>query len=237
LRADARRNREAIIAAARTLFVERGTDVPMEDIARAAGVGVGTLYRRFPDRDYLIGAVAADNFHRVLDGARAVVAESTGAWDALERFLGRTGELKLSLRLTAVSERAFLAVRADPTASYARNALVDLLDDLVHSAQAEGTMRDDVEAGDVVLLIAMTLEPGRFLPPQFPRVAGERYLTLMLDALRAGAGTGAPLPGAPVDIGAFRGRFGEGAGAREAGGEARPESADGSPGGTAPAEG
>src|SRR5690606_40530256 len=60
LRADARRNRDRIIAAARTAFAEQGTDVPMEEIACAAGVGAGTLYRRFPDRDSLILAVRSE---------------------------------------------------------------------------------------------------------------------------------------------------------------------------------
>lgn len=69
LRADARRNRDRIIAAARTVFTERGTEVPMEEIARAAGVGTGTLYRRFPDRDSLISAVGQDVFQRVLEEA------------------------------------------------------------------------------------------------------------------------------------------------------------------------
>src|SRR5690349_8273462 len=75
LRADARRNREQIIEAARTLFLSLGPDVPMEEIARAAGVGVGTLYRRFPDRDELVKAVSLDTFSRLAELAARVEHE------------------------------------------------------------------------------------------------------------------------------------------------------------------
>src|SRR5881227_3330880 len=83
LRADARRNRDQILAAARSIFAAQGPEVPMEEIARAAGVGVGTLYRRFPDRDALIRAVAVENFERVLTDARAAAKEEPSAWLAL----------------------------------------------------------------------------------------------------------------------------------------------------------
>src|SRR5690349_16231486 len=90
LRADARRNREQIIAAAKKMFLEFGPDVPMEEIARGAGVGVGTLYRRFPDREALIRAVARDNFEVVLAEARTVAAEEPSAWQAIVRLLTRS---------------------------------------------------------------------------------------------------------------------------------------------------
>src|SRR5690606_13382420 len=87
LRADARRNRDQIVAAASRLFARGGADAPMEEIARAASVGVGTLYRRFPDREALIVAVAGKStrdLHAQLEAARA---EEPTAWAALERFL------------------------------------------------------------------------------------------------------------------------------------------------------
>src|SRR4051794_29077547 len=99
LRADARRNRDQIIAAARVIFVEQGADVPMEEIARTAGVGVGTLYRRFPDRDALIRAVAVDNFDRVLIDAKAAAEEEPTAWAALVWLLHQSVELQLSVQL------------------------------------------------------------------------------------------------------------------------------------------
>ena len=82
LRADARRNRDQIIAAARSMFASGGLDVPMDEIARTARVGVGTLYRRFTDRDALVKAVLEDNLARILTETRTAAAE--------ERFGPRT---------------------------------------------------------------------------------------------------------------------------------------------------
>src|SRR4051812_21699365 len=100
LRADARRNRDQIITTARSVFAERGYDVPMDEIARAAGVGVGTLYRRFPDRDALVRAVATDSLTRIVGEARAAEAEEPTAWQALVRFLTRSAELQVSVQIT-----------------------------------------------------------------------------------------------------------------------------------------
>ncbi|WP_010693054.1 TetR/AcrR family transcriptional regulator [Saccharopolyspora spinosa] len=93
LRADARRNRDRIIAAARTVLTERGTEVPMEEITRAAGVGIGTLYSRFPDRDSLLSAIGRDAFQRVLDEARTICDRESDPWRALTGFLLRAVDL------------------------------------------------------------------------------------------------------------------------------------------------
>ena len=85
LRADARLNRERILAAARDSFVERGADVPLEEIAARAGVGIATLYRRFPDRAALQRAVALDVLTRVGQEARAAIEEEPDAFSALDR--------------------------------------------------------------------------------------------------------------------------------------------------------
>ncbi|WP_249026927.1 TetR/AcrR family transcriptional regulator, partial [Amycolatopsis lexingtonensis] len=114
LRADARRNRDQILAAAKSIFATSGAEVPMEEIARAAGVGVGTLYRRFPDRDALIRAVAMDNFERVLIDAKVIAAEETSSWRALERLLRQSVELQLSVQLAMVSPRALVILKSDP---------------------------------------------------------------------------------------------------------------------------
>ena len=85
LRADARRNRDQLVDAAGALFAERGPDVPMEEIARRAGVGVGTLYRRFPDRDALVRAVAYESLQRVVANARSAAGEPDVRRAALPR--------------------------------------------------------------------------------------------------------------------------------------------------------
>jgi AcrR family transcriptional regulator len=195
LRADARRNRDQIIAAARVIFAEQGPDVPMEVIARAAAVGVGTLYRRFPDRDALISAVARDNFVRVLTEARASIAEEPTAWDALVRFLRQSRELKLSVQLAMVSPVAAVVIRDDPLTDEFRRALLGELDTVVHAAQEEGTLRKDVDTGDVAMLFSLLLRQISG-DDEFARIAPDRCMALMLDGLRAQPGS--PLPGRPL---------------------------------------
>src|SRR5216683_2549991 len=83
LRADARRNRRQALAAAAQVFVEQGADAPLDDIARRAGVGIATLYRRFPDREALVRAVAVDVLARTAHEARQALAEEPDAFAAL----------------------------------------------------------------------------------------------------------------------------------------------------------
>ncbi|GAA5170590.1 MULTISPECIES: TetR/AcrR family transcriptional regulator [Amycolatopsis] len=195
LRADARRNRDQIVAAAKAMFLEKGLDVPMEEIARRAGVGVGTLYRRFPDRDALIRAVAQDNFAQMLAEAEAAAAEEPTAWDALVRLLSGSRPLRLSMHLALLSQQAWTVVRDDPETQRYRDAILEILENLVGEAQREGVMRADVGAGDVAVLVSLLLKrlPA---PPDEELQVHDRVLALMLDALRARPG--APLPGRPV---------------------------------------
>src|SRR5437870_4758030 len=87
LRADAMRNRAHVLAAARDVFVEHGADAPLDEIARRAGVGIATLYRRFPDREALLRAVALDVLARTGDEARAAEAEEPDPFGALGRYM------------------------------------------------------------------------------------------------------------------------------------------------------
>ena len=82
LRADAERNRQRILDAAKTLFAERGVDVSVEEIAAAAGVGIGTFYRRFPDRESLVEAVFATKMEQVVQVARDAL-EIEDPWDGV----------------------------------------------------------------------------------------------------------------------------------------------------------
>ncbi|GAB3579517.1 TetR/AcrR family transcriptional regulator [Amycolatopsis endophytica] len=195
LRADAQRNRDQIVAAAREVFAALGPDVPMEEIARAAGVGVGTLYRRFPDREALILAVARESFAQVLAAARAALAEEPTAWDALLRLVGRTHPLQASVQLALVSERAREALKDDPETGQFRDALLVELDRIVRAGQDEGTVRGDIGSGDVALLFSLVLrQPPVLHDPAL--YAFERATALMLDGLRARPAT--PLPGRPI---------------------------------------
>src|SRR5438270_11489584 len=102
LRADAARNRAHVLAAARDVFVEHGADAPLADIARRAGVGIATLYRRFPDRAALLRAVALDVLARAGDEARAAEAEESDPLAALARYMHRTLDLRISAVMPAL---------------------------------------------------------------------------------------------------------------------------------------
>jgi AcrR family transcriptional regulator len=198
LRADARRNRDQIIAAARQVFLAEGPDIPMEKIARLAGVGVGTLYRRFPDREALVRAVAIDNFERLLAGARAIEREELNAWEALGRFLRLTTDMRLTMRLSLTSARASLAIRDAPQTRELRQALLDILERLVRAAQDEGSLRRDVGTGDLIALLAMMIWPTAAVPDTTMGLVSQRCLEVILDGLSARPGT--PLPGHPLTV-------------------------------------
>lgn len=199
LRADAQRNREQLIAAAARTFVAGGPEVPMEEIARAAGVEVGTLYRRFADRESLMVAVAQTSLERLLAQVRTATAEEPSAWDALVRSLRHLRELKLTLPAADPLPAAFAAaVRADPAVRRLRQELDAAVDGLVAAAQAEGTLRPDVGAGDVVRLATLLHRSAPAPGEAEADLAAERSLALLLDGLRAGWHH--DLPGGPLGI-------------------------------------
>ena len=196
LRADARRNRGQIVDAAGALFAERGPDVPMEEVARRAGVGVGTLYRRFPDRDALVRAVAFENFRRVVAWARVATADPDG-WSGLTRFVRQSvADLRLATWLSMWFAETWAALRLEPEHAELREELLRLLGRLVATAQQEGAMRPDVGVGDLALLLAVLLRPLPGMPVPVPEHVVERHLAIMLDGLRAVPA--AALPGRPV---------------------------------------
>ena len=187
LRADARHNREQIIEAARAVIAERGAEVPMEEVARRAGVGVATLYRRFPDREALVRGVALDGFDRVVAIARDAEDEEPDAWRALSRFIRQaTAELRLATWLSIWFTSTWEQVRADPEERRLRQTLLKILDRLVRHAQADGDLRHDVDAGDLTLMMALLLRPLPGLRAELTQRSVDRYLALMLDGLRAG---------------------------------------------------
>lgn len=198
LRADARRNRQQIIDAARALFVRRGPEVPMDEIARTAGVGVGTLYRRFPDRDELIRAVSVDNFQRLRELARVIEDEESDPGVALGRLLRSTLELRLGLTLSVLSPRAFNSVLGSPAVTEIRAELMQIVGRVVGRAHEVGVLRTDIGVGDVVLaMIALA----RQAPPAgepLADMAFERLFALTLDGMRTTPP--GPLPGRPVTV-------------------------------------
>jgi AcrR family transcriptional regulator len=201
MRADARRNRDRILTAAKASFATHGPEIPAEEIARAAGVAPGTLYRHFADREALILAVAQNNLDHALVEARAAVAEEPSAWDALVRILHQSHELRLSIRL-ALAYPAVHELMKERKSGRLRRTMIELFDAVVRKAQAEGSLREDVGAGDVAVMFALLAHPLPIMRSDVAEIASERCMALMLESLRAGSA--ARLPGRPVtpaDIG------------------------------------
>jgi AcrR family transcriptional regulator len=197
LRADARRNRDRIVAAAKTWFATHGPEAPTEEIARSAGVAPGTLYRHFADREALIRAVAVDNFDHAIAEANAAVTEEASAWDALVRILRQSQELRLSFRLLTAYPHMHAVLKKERNADQARRHMVDLLDRVVRRAQAEGTLRTDVGTGDVAVMFALLAHPLTIEQSATAQLASERCMALLLESLRAG-GDHDKLPGQAI---------------------------------------
>jgi AcrR family transcriptional regulator len=184
LRADARRNRERILAAARDVFVEQGADAPLDEIAARAGVGIATLYRRFPDRGALTCAVVLDVLGRVAEEARLALAEEPDAFRALARYMHRALDLRVSAVVPALLGQVSLE---DEEISPVRERSARLIEEMIDRAQADGTLRSDAAFADVALLLVRLARP---LPGPVPRALDEalahRHLDLLLDGLRVG---------------------------------------------------
>ncbi|PSK99641.1 TetR family transcriptional regulator [Murinocardiopsis flavida] len=196
LRADARRNRDRIVASARALFAEHGAKVPMEEIARCAGVGVGTLYRRFPDRESLLHAVSADAMRRMLATARAAAEEEPDGWHALVRYLRAYGELHNGALHASVDPEMHDRIRRGPDVTRDRRALLAVLTGIIERAHAEGALRRDVGLGDISSVFALHLHLPAGTGAEAARAAPRRLVELLIAGLRAPAAE--PLPGPPM---------------------------------------
>lgn len=182
LRADARRNRDQILLAARDVFIERGPDAALDEVARRAGVGNATLYRRFPDRRSLLRAVVVDVFQRVGDEARLALAEEPDTFEALARYMHRA----LDLRIGAVMPGLIGLVDPDDEVAAVRDNLAEAARELVDRAQGACTLRQDVAEGDIgTMLIRLSRPLPTPLPPDLDRALAHRHLDVLLDGLRA----------------------------------------------------
>ncbi len=181
LRADARRNREQLLAAARDVFVEQGPGAPLDEIARRAGVGIATLYRRFPDRESLMRAVVLDVLGRVGHQARLAQAEEPDALAALARYMHRALDVRIAAVIPALLGQLTLE---DEEMLRAREAAAEPVEEMIDAAHAEGSLRPDVTFGDIGLMIVRMSRP---LPGSFPRQVDEdlahRHLDLLLGGL------------------------------------------------------
>jgi len=188
-RADARRNREAVLAAAKHLFADQGLDAQMPDVARAANVGVGTVYRHFPCKEDLIGALAADRFERLAQKARECL-ELEDPWEGFAGFIRASTQIHADDRgLCEVT-----GARPDLMGAAAQAAgLPELADKLVKRAQKAGQLRRDLEWQDVPLIACgLGTVTQQTIGPAMGR--WPRLVEIILDGLRAPGSAKLPKP-------------------------------------------
>jgi AcrR family transcriptional regulator len=176
LRADARRNRERILKAARKVFADRGIHSQVDDVAKRAKVGVGTVYRHFPTKEALLDALMREHFDEIAGYAREAL-DREDAWEGFRELIWRATERH-------ADDLAFCEIVAstDVSGVVEETGLLRSTKVLIERAKAQGRMRRDATAQDVpVVMCGASAVMRQSRDPE----AWRRYLTLMLDGLRA----------------------------------------------------
>lgn len=175
-RADARRNYDKLVAAAREAFAEEGSDATLEEISKRAGVGIGTLYRHFPRREDLLEATYLGSVEEL--SAAAPKYGDLQPWEALTGWLGEFVSFAATKR--ALAEELFAYLDRDaPVFNGCRGAIYGAGEPLLQRAQAAGEVRDDVDISDVTKMISGIAGLPRTEPAQI-----ERLVAIALDGLR-----------------------------------------------------
>jgi AcrR family transcriptional regulator len=191
LRADAQRNLVRVLDAAREVFAEQGIDAPVTEIADRAGVGVGTIFRRFPTKDDLLVAVVEQRTQQLIEAADLAL-ESPDPGAALRGFMETATAMQ-------ISDVCWCEAGADLFEREGIRELTDVLvgkiGELLTSAQTAGQIRSDVRALDIPVLLMAVAKSGLMLEDAVPG-AWKRYLAIILDGLRPEAAR--PLPRRPL---------------------------------------
>jgi AcrR family transcriptional regulator len=178
MRADARRNYDRLISAARAALTEHDGDVSLEEIARRAGVGIGTLYRHFPTRLDLLEAVYREDVEALAQSAETLMS-SQPEWEALEQWLhlfigyAATKRVLFQELLEAVGKDSELL-------THSRQAINNAATTVLARAQGAGAARSDVQPGDLLRLVG-----GCTMMPHLEPDQQERMLQIVLDGIRA----------------------------------------------------
>ncbi|MFV0524120.1 MAG: TetR/AcrR family transcriptional regulator [Acidimicrobiales bacterium] len=193
LRSDAARNRTAIVTAAREVMAERGLEVPLDEIARRAGIGNATLYRRFPRRVDLIAAVFAD---RMVDHDKAVATAlaAPDPWRGLCNYLEAAGEMQVHDR--GIADLITMDVSMAPEIKALRDQAFGGLTEVIERAKTAGALRADATAEDMMVI----LQANAGLVARAHRASSEasrRLIHLLIDGLRAEAATPGPVAPSP----------------------------------------
>jgi AcrR family transcriptional regulator len=195
LRRDAERNRQRILDTARGLFAERGLGVSLDEIARRAGVGVGTVYRRFPDKEQLIDALFEDRLGEILAAATASI-EMDDPWEAILHFFERSMELQVEDR--GLKELLLSTSTAHARIEEGRRQIQPIVEVVLDRAQRAGVVRDDIAVSDLMLLQHAIGEAAEYTREVAPE-AWRRVMLIALDGLRPDRRRPSPMPVPPLD--------------------------------------
>lgn len=199
LRADAQRNRRRILAAARELYATRGLAVSLDEIATHAGVGVGTVYRRFPDKDALIDALFEERIGEIAQAAHRAL-EAQDPWKGFAAFLYEAVELQSTDR--GLREALFSLGPGRERVERARATIAPVVARLVRRTQQHGSLRGDLGTFDlpmVQIMVGVIADASRDVDPDLWR----RFVGLLLDGMVTQRAVPTPLPGRPLDAEAF----------------------------------
>jgi AcrR family transcriptional regulator len=190
LRKDAERNRQRILDAAAEVFTERGLEVSLDEVARHAGVGVGTVYRRFTDKDELVATLFTERINEVAAIAKQAL-KVADPWEGLVWFLQQFAE-KLADNV-GLRQLMLFASYADDHVCYARQTMVPLSHALVERAKASGQARADLAPTDIPFIALMMSSVSEYAQHSRPDV-WRRYLTLVIDGMCSSRDGTTPLP-------------------------------------------
>ena len=194
MRKDAARNRESLLVAAREMFAERGLDASLDDVARRAGVGVGTAYRHFANKYELASAIFDEEVAGIAELASAALA-TEDPWDGLERFL--EGALQAQTVNRGLRE-VLMGVHDAAQEQQVHDRLSAPIVELVERAQRAGAVRADADATDLgmmILMLCVVADVAADADPQLWR----RYLPMLLAGLRP-TGPELPIAALPDDV-------------------------------------
>jgi AcrR family transcriptional regulator len=193
MRADARRNRERLLESAIQLILEGGADPPLDAVARHAGVGIGTLYRHFPDRSSLLDAVARHVLDHSASAAESALTEAADGHEALSQYMHAAVDRGVGVL------NLIYPLLGSPDWTVQRAKVTTLLGSILKRGESEGSIRADVQAIDIVFPIIRFSRPVAVgLSSAEERAIAHRHLDIYLAGLRSGDHIGRPLAGPPT---------------------------------------
>jgi len=194
LRRDAERNRQRILAAASELFAERGLDVTLDHVAARAGVGVGTVYRRFPNKEELIDGLFEDRIAGIAGFAREAL-DDADPWRGFVDFMEQACRQHTADR--GLQQIVFSSAHGQERVAHAREQIAPLVGEMLRRAQADGKLRGDLAPTDVPLMQFMVGAAAFYAGDVSPDL-WRRMFTIVLDGLRERRAKTTPLPVGPL---------------------------------------